>query len=348
MHIGIVIPCYNGAALLPETLASVTAQTHADWRCVLVDDGSTDGTAAVLGGWADRDVRYRVVTQRNGGVARARNRGALELGDADALIFLDQDDVWMPDALAALTAGLDTHPECVAAHGLCRKVDLGGRPLDGDGGVLKRVRRRLEGERLVPCDPDEPTTFATLAGDGNNIYTPGLCLVRRDTSAAFDLLFDPSLVPSDDWDLWLRLSMRGPIAFVPSVVLDWRQHDANNSKDAPRMVRAAWDLLFRYVRRPDLTPEQRALVRYRYRRTFQSVIRHDAEYHLGAAGGKLRAGKPVAALGEVGRGVAAYARYVRLRRAWPTSLYEQPIPLPRRFASAAEESSSSETSAHAT
>jgi Glycosyltransferases involved in cell wall biogenesis len=336
MTIAIVIPCYNGAALLPETLASVAAQTQGDWRCILVDDGSTDATPAVLREWCARDARFTMVTQANGGVARARNRGAAEAGPVDALIFLDQDDRWAPEALETLAGALTAHPECVAAHGLCRKVDLAGKALDGDGGVLKRQRRRLEGERLVPCAPDDPTTFATLAGDGNNIYTPGLCLIRREAVAHFDPLFDPTLVPSDDWDLWLRLSLRGPIAFADRVILEWRQHDANNSKNAPKMVRAAWDLLYRYLHRPDLTEAQRDLVRYRYRRTFTSVVRHDAEFHLGRAAAAIRGGRAGSAAREAAAGAAAYLRYLRLRRAWPAAQYNQPIPMPLRFAGADE------------
>jgi len=81
MRIGIVVPAYNAAAWIGDAIGSVMAQTHRDWTLVVVDDGSTDGTARVVEGFADP--RIRLVRQANEGVSAARNRGTAELCGAD-------------------------------------------------------------------------------------------------------------------------------------------------------------------------------------------------------------------------------------------------------------------------
>jgi glycosyltransferase involved in cell wall biosynthesis len=99
--ISIVMPLYNKAGQVLKTIASVTAQTLSDWELVVVDDGSTDGGPALVR--ALGDARIRVVSQANAGVSAARNRG-IELARADLIAFLDADDLWLPQFLAAILA----------------------------------------------------------------------------------------------------------------------------------------------------------------------------------------------------------------------------------------------------
>jgi glycosyltransferase involved in cell wall biosynthesis len=91
MRVGIVTPAWNVARWIDGTIRSVLEQTHADWRMVVVDDGSTDATAALVGRVADP--RVTLLRQANAGVSAARNAGlaALDPG-ADAVLFLDADD----------------------------------------------------------------------------------------------------------------------------------------------------------------------------------------------------------------------------------------------------------------
>lgn len=103
--IDIILPVYNACRWLPETLASLETQTAPGWRCLAVDDGSTDGSSAHLDEAARRDRRYRVIHQRNAGVSATRNR-ALHLSQGNFLCFLDADDLLPPDALARMTAAL--------------------------------------------------------------------------------------------------------------------------------------------------------------------------------------------------------------------------------------------------
>ena len=96
----VIIPAYNSADFLPTCLDSVVAQTHEDWECIVVDDGSVDGSSDVIGDYALRDRRFRAVRQNNAGAAAARNAGiARSAGEWRA--FLDADDYYYPQTLAA-------------------------------------------------------------------------------------------------------------------------------------------------------------------------------------------------------------------------------------------------------
>jgi len=107
------------AAYLADAIESVLAQTHRDLRMIVVDDGSTDGTAAVAAGFTDP--RLTLIRQANAGVSAARNRG-IAAARADALLFLDADDWLAPHALASLAAALAARPEAVAAVGAYARV----------------------------------------------------------------------------------------------------------------------------------------------------------------------------------------------------------------------------------
>ena len=98
MTLSIIIPCYNVATYLRETLDSVLVQTCQDWECICVDDGSTDGTGNILDEYGKKDGRFRVVHKVNAGVSAARN-DAMKLAQGDYVCFLDGDDVWEPDWL---------------------------------------------------------------------------------------------------------------------------------------------------------------------------------------------------------------------------------------------------------
>lgn len=263
--IGIVMPVYNGDKYLAETIDSVLRQTFTDWELVIVDDGSKDESAALAKDYAARDERIRVIQQQNAGVAAARNRG---LGQMDAsteyVIFFDQDDLWAPDTLEALSKALADAPHAVAAHGLMHSIDERGQLCAaGYFEDLERNRHAIVGNRPVVWPSPRPTTFAVLTYM-NAIVTPGQVLIRRqvlDTVGPFD----SSTVPADDWDMWLRLSSHGDIALVDNVVLYWRLHGNNNSAHREGMHHAGMRVYRKLLDSPQLLPEQRRLVRPGYR-----------------------------------------------------------------------------------
>ncbi len=98
-YFSIIVPVYNVAPYLREALDSVLAQTFTDWECLCVDDGSTDGSSAILDEYAAKDARFRVWHKENGGVSSARNLG-LDNARGEYIGFLDPDDILMPERFA--------------------------------------------------------------------------------------------------------------------------------------------------------------------------------------------------------------------------------------------------------
>jgi glycosyltransferase involved in cell wall biosynthesis len=182
MRIGIVTPAFNVAAYLGDAIRSVLAQTHQDWTMTIVDDGSTDDTAAIAAGFADP--RLVLIRQSNAGVSAARNRG-LAATDAQAVLFLDGDDWLSPDALAILAATLSANLGAIAAVGPYTRVPLGGR-----------VRRPPSGDLL------EALLVRNLFANGGH-----LLIERRALNVAG--LFNSDLRYGEDWEYWIRLAQLG-------------------------------------------------------------------------------------------------------------------------------------------
>src|SRR4051795_5768452 len=105
-RLSVIVPVYNVEDYLEECLDSVVAQTFSDYECVMVDDGSTDASAAIAERCAVRDERFRLVSQENGGLSKARNTG-IDHSSGELLVFLDSDDVLPANAYELLVGALD-------------------------------------------------------------------------------------------------------------------------------------------------------------------------------------------------------------------------------------------------
>lgn len=105
MKFSIIIPVYNVEAYLHQCLDSVLCQDFSDWEVVCVNDGSTDGSAAILEDYVAKDARFRLVTQPNGGLSAARNAG-LDAAQGEYILFLDSDDWLVENALMVLSTNL--------------------------------------------------------------------------------------------------------------------------------------------------------------------------------------------------------------------------------------------------
>jgi CDP-glycerol glycerophosphotransferase len=105
-RVSVVVPVYNVEEFLETCLDSLTAQTFEDFEAILVDDGSTDRSGEIAQRYAERDPRFRVVKQANGGLSKARNTGADE-ARGEFLVFLDSDDALPPNAYELLVGALD-------------------------------------------------------------------------------------------------------------------------------------------------------------------------------------------------------------------------------------------------
>ncbi len=223
-RIAVIVPAYNVERFVEATLRSVAEQTLPDWECIVIDDGSTDGTAAVVAEVIRQDPRMRLVRQPNRGLSGARNTGLREVPPSvEYVAFLDSDDTWCPTALADLVGTLERSPGAVGAWGWAELMDESGAPLRPTFHPgRQRDRRGLHGRRLRTIEPDEPLSFEEVVVAGP-IWPPAVALHRRDALASVGF-FDESLRQLEDWDFYTRMCRRGHYVPVLRQVAWYRQH----------------------------------------------------------------------------------------------------------------------------
>jgi glycosyltransferase involved in cell wall biosynthesis len=215
--VSVVVPTYNCAVFLPESLDSMLAQLSPGGELLVIDDGSTDDTAEVLARYRGR---LRVVRIAHGGLAAARNAG-LAAAQGDWIAFHDADDVALPDRLAYQLDAVRRDPACdgVFANGL--RVDAGGAPVGrGDPYVVPAaLARACAGRALTERD-----VFA-----GFPVFFQA-ALLRRELCLRAGWL-DTSLHIYPDLEYGYRVVAAGRVVFVDRVVFRYRQHGTNITRD---------------------------------------------------------------------------------------------------------------------
>jgi glycosyltransferase involved in cell wall biosynthesis len=212
-EVSVVIPTRNRRQLLRFALASVLEQRGVRLEVIVVDEASTDGTAAMVRSMADP--RLRLV--RNDvplGKSAARNRGIAET-TGDWVAFLDDDDVWAPDKLRL---------QLEAARATARAWSYTGA-----------VNISVDHHVLGGAPPEPPDTVAAALHRVNSV--PGGCSsVIVSKKALPQQAFDGRYRLCEDWDLWIRLARVGPPAWVPQPLVGYRVHAGNSSEDTDRFL----------------------------------------------------------------------------------------------------------------
>lgn len=258
MSVSVVISLYNKAAYVARALASVLRQTHTEFECIVVDDGSTDGGAAIV--MAQCDTRIRLVQQGNVGVSRARNRG-VEEARHPLVAFLDADDEWDPAFLAEAVRMHAASPHLVACFTNFRKgyrhpAEL--HPAEGPGRILADYFRFcLEN-----------------AGVGMNASS---VVVAREALRSIGG-FPVGRNHGEDLDTWFRLALSGPVAYIPSPLSIYHEQCGHSSQSGA----ANLDVM------PTLKAwEAKGLVRHGHRKhaaAFATLCRHRTIFFLSGAG----------------------------------------------------------------
>ena len=205
--VSILIPAYNRADLLRLTLESALRQTFDDYEIVVVDDGSTDDTAAVVRSVAP-GARY--IYQENQGIPEVLNRCVRETR-GEYVQFLGSDDLLMPDTLARSAALLDAHPNVGLVHGAAAIIDSAGnqryisRPAFAQGDYVRSGRDEIR-DLLLSNHIAATTVMARRA-----------CLIEAG-------LFDARLKLYEDWNLWTRIARRHDIAYLHEPLACYRVH----------------------------------------------------------------------------------------------------------------------------
>lgn len=237
-----VIPAYNAERFLEDAIRSVLEQTYEPIECVVVDDGSTDGTRKIAGALGGR---VRCVSRSRGGVSAARNAGAAATS-GDYLAFLDADDAWLPEKISLQMEVVSNRPEVVLVYtGL----------IVADEGLV----------RQLVIDPPQPHE----AIENTILLRPAVMSISQTSliaRSAFDAVggFDERLSTSADADLGCRLALTGPISVVDRPLVLYRRHAGQMHLDAGAMQRDMTIVLDKLFTDPRLPPGLKRLRRRAY------------------------------------------------------------------------------------
>lgn len=204
--ISVVMSVYNAMPYLTACLDSIAQQTFADFECILVDDASEDGSAAVLKSAAEVDARIQVLTNsENIGLTRSLNK-ALEVATGKYIARIDADDLCHPDRLKRQFAFMEQHPDVIACASGYRMIDAKGRRLR----TSKRGMDAWQTKWMLSFNPPapHPTYF-----------------FRRIDPLGNAILYNAAFRTAQDYELWTRLNAMGQTCVLQDVLIDYRRHD---------------------------------------------------------------------------------------------------------------------------
>jgi glycosyltransferase involved in cell wall biosynthesis len=239
--VSVILPVFNGAEFVGCALESVILQTYRNLEIVVVNDGSTDQSEAVLQTWAARDARVRVITQSNAGVARARNRAIAE-STGEFIAPIDADDLWSPDKIARqLKCMLSAGDETGLVYSWWVWIDEQGKVLD------RSPRWMIQGNAL------EKLIFINFTGSASVPLYRRHCL--EEIGGYNETLAAAHAGGCEDWEVALRVAAKYRVAVVPEILLGYRRRPGSMSSACDTMWRSE-QLVMEGLRklRPDLKP----------------------------------------------------------------------------------------------
>lgn len=199
--VSVILPAYNGEKFIAAAVDSVLGQTYTDYEIIVVDDGSKDRTAEILSRYGKK---IKVVSQQNGGIAKARNI-AIENSKGEYLAFLDQDDIWLPDKLGLQVALMEKDRDIGLAYTDVYIIsDKGTELLSFE---LRKPHRGMAAEALFL----------------NNFIATSSVMTKRECFEKVGL-FDQSLSPCLDYDRWLNIAALYKIDYVDRPLARFRDH----------------------------------------------------------------------------------------------------------------------------
>ena len=221
--VSVIVPAYNSAATLDETLRSVRAQTHRALEVLVVDDGSTDATAAIVERHAAEDQRVRLIRQPNAGVARARNRAIAE-ARADLIAPVDADDLWHPEKIERQLAALGSHPNVGLVYTWFAKIDQQGRIIELE------QRNTSEGDVLAAL------CVSNIVGHASSPLM--LRAAVKSAGGYNESLRAQGAQGCEDNELYLAIASKYDFALVREFLVGYRDMPTGMSSDYQQMLRS--------------------------------------------------------------------------------------------------------------
>ncbi len=223
-RVSVIMPVYNGMRFIGQALDSALNQQFTDLEVIVVNDGSTDGSAEIVRDYLQKDPRVRYHEQANAGLCAARN-AAIALARGEYLALLDCDDIWLPEHLKMSVAALDADPAVVMTHADVRFVDEDNRV----------VSEHLSKQRWANWAHDP---FAAILLRHEHVPCPTAVfrtsICRR--LGGFDMRYN--YLGCEDRDMWLRLALEGKVQHLSYHGADYRVHATSMSRNHDKMLRA--------------------------------------------------------------------------------------------------------------
>ena len=221
--VSVIIPVYNGRDYIGEAIDSAALQTYRNLEIIVVDDGSSDGTLDILRERAAKDQRIRVISQANGGVAKARNT-AIAAARGEFIAPLDADDLWLPGKIQSqMRAMLSAGDDCGFVYTWWAWIDEAGIVLD------RSPRWKIEGHKL------EVLILINFTGNASVPLFRKHCLV--EAGGYNEKLAAAKSGGCEDWEVVLRVAAKYRIAVVQDVMLGYRRR--------PGSMSSAYDTMWR-------------------------------------------------------------------------------------------------------
>ncbi|MDD9898964.1 MAG: glycosyltransferase [Candidatus Melainabacteria bacterium] len=203
--VSVVVPSYNRADYISETIESILAQTFKDFELIFIDDGSTDKTEELVKAFASQDERVKYFKQKNSERAVARSYG-MSLASADLICLIDSDDLWYPNKLELQVARMEADPELCCCYASVDRIDLESKP-------VKSAPRQQEGysgniyEKLLERN-----------------FIPSVTPMIRKKYIEMVGSQVTEFIPYEDWDFWLRLARIGKFEHLTDILGSYRLH----------------------------------------------------------------------------------------------------------------------------
>ena len=224
--VSVIIPAFNAARYIARTLDSILAQTYPDVEVIVIDDGSTDDTAARVAAYAPR-VQY-AWQPNSGGCSKPRNHG-IARATGELLVFIDSDDLMAPHRIASEVDALMQHQEAQLVFSNYRDFDDNRFDVIGHFDTCPLLSALLESQQpgtdVVVLNPDVGAELLLTENFGSS--SP---MIRRSVLDAVGL-YDETLKASEDFDLQYRVAEAGPIALIPQVGWYKRLHQSSMSSN---------------------------------------------------------------------------------------------------------------------
>jgi glycosyltransferase involved in cell wall biosynthesis len=215
--VSVIIPTFNRADVIEETVRSVLAQTYSFFEIIIVDDGSNDNTSEVVKCLNDSRIRYYFF-ENSGLPAVSRNKG-LRLANGEFVAFLDSDDLWLPEKLAKQVKILQEQKDVFLVYSQC---------------IVKQNERII---KISPLHPKSGHIFCQLYLAYNMI--PCMAVIMRNRGVDSPYFFDenPFLRAAEDYDLWLTISRTEKIVGIAEPLTVYCLHADNISQDFDKTIK---------------------------------------------------------------------------------------------------------------